>query len=58
MAVRTRATGEYLFVCKECEATWLAKEAIGSTPWRDFGTYLGEQGLAPVWNEVEIVEEL
>jgi len=57
VAVRVRATDARLFVCKECEATWLAREAIGTTPWQDFGTYLRAQGASPVWTEVEIADD-
>lgn len=46
-----------LFVCEECEASWLLCEDIGVKGFVDFGTYMESFGLKPQWNEVEIIPE-
>lgn len=47
--------GEVLFLCDECEATWLSRDAIGSEPWVDFTTYTEGKGLPPLWDGLKIL---
>ena len=49
-------TGKEVLVCKECEATWFSMSDIGLLPLVDFGTYMEEIGLSPLWNELSIEE--
>jgi len=48
--------GREIFVCKECEATWFCKSAIGTLPFVDYNTYMEEIGLPPLWDELCIEE--
>lgn len=52
VAAQIRRTDAVLFVCQECEATWFAKDEIGRAPFVDFGTYMEELGLQPLWDEL------
>lgn len=56
VAAQIRRTGAALFVCKECEATWFAVDDIGQAPFVDFGTYMEELGLQPLWDELIVSE--
>lgn len=49
-------TGKEIYVCGECEATWFAIEDIGQVPFVDFGIYMEEMGLSPLWDELSIKE--
>lgn len=49
-----RKTGVRLFVCQECEAAWFSPDEIGAVPFVDFGTYMEEQELPPLWEELVI----
>jgi phosphoglycolate phosphatase-like HAD superfamily hydrolase len=42
---RIRSSGQRVFVCEECDATWLSMDEIGRQPWLDFFTLLEEQGI-------------
>lgn len=55
VAARIKATGERIFVCQECEATWLSREEISSKRSLDFGTYMEEVGLKPLWDELVVL---
>ena len=47
-----RKTAKTLFVCEECDATWFSKSDIGKSEFCDLGTYLKQQGLSPLWDEL------
>lgn len=47
-----RKNNRIIFICNECDAIWFSFNDIGSSPWLDFGTYMEEQGLSPLWNEL------
>ncbi|MFZ6640194.1 hypothetical protein ACO0LL_10665 [Undibacterium sp. TC4M20W] len=47
-------TGKDIYVCQECEASWFTLHDIGVAPFTDFGTYMEEIGLFPLWNELNI----
>lgn len=51
------ANGTRLFVCRECEASWLFCEDIGMTAFVDYGTYMEGLGLKPLWSELQIIPE-
>ncbi|MND72200.1 hypothetical protein D3C77_170410 [compost metagenome] len=46
-----------LFVCQECEATWLLYEDIGVKAFVDYGAYMESLGLKPLWSELQIIPE-
>lgn len=48
-------TGALLFGCQECEATWFNQEDIGRHGFLDFGTYMMQQGLSPLWDEISVL---
>jgi uncharacterized protein (DUF983 family) len=47
-------TGQSVYVCEECEAMWFAKNDIGPSSFVDFGTYMEEIGLLPLWDELSV----
>jgi transcription elongation factor Elf1 len=47
----------FLFVCKECEASWFLCEDIGVKAFIDFGVYMESIGLKPLWSELQIMPE-
>jgi transcription elongation factor Elf1 len=49
-----RKTGQYIFLCKECEATWFSSPDIEVVQFVDFGTYMETIELPPVWDELNI----
>ena len=51
-----KKTGKDVYVCQECEATWFTLNEIGVAPFVDFGTYMEEVGLSPLWDELNIQE--
>lgn len=55
---KIKKTGKEVYVCTECEATWFSMSVVGQVPFLDFGTYMEEIGLAPLWNELIIEEEI
>jgi len=49
-----RKTGQIIFVCQECEATWFSSEDIKVTRFVDFGTYMKSIGLSSHWGELDV----
>lgn len=49
-----KKTGKDIYVCHECEATWFSLADIGAKPFVDFGAYMEELGLLPLWDEINI----
>ncbi|WP_255220983.1 hypothetical protein [Herbaspirillum rubrisubalbicans] len=49
-----RKTGRLIFVCQECEATWLSGTEIIKSGFVDFGTYMEDIGLDPLWSELDV----
>ena len=47
-----------LYLCDECDATWLTKEAIGVEKFVDFQTYMNTFGIKSAWSKMEILGEL
>jgi hypothetical protein len=54
---KVKKTGKDVYVCTECEATWFSKKDVGLAPFVDFGTYMEENGLSPMWDELCIEED-
>ncbi|RTQ32807.1 hypothetical protein EJP69_18990 [Variovorax gossypii] len=52
-ATAIRCNGAGLFVCEECEATWIVESEIGARPFVDLGTHMRSLGLAPTWDELD-----
>ncbi len=55
--LRVRRTGETLFACKECDATWFTRDAIGVAPFVDLGTYLKPKGIVTSREEIETIDD-
>jgi transcription elongation factor Elf1 len=53
---QVKKTGKNIYVCQECEAAWFSEKDIGVSPFVDFGTYMEEIGLSPLWGELNIQE--
>jgi len=51
---RIKKTCQLIYVCQECEATWFEKEKIGIEQFVDFGTYMEEHAMRPVWEELQL----
>jgi ribosomal protein L37AE/L43A len=49
-----KKTGQDIYVCQECEATWFSSTDIGVMPFVDFGTYMEKLDLSPLWDELNI----
>jgi hypothetical protein len=54
--VRVMGLNDLIFVCHECDATWLSSESIGQVRALDFEKYLREQGLDPILAKQEILD--
>lgn len=49
-----RKTSQVIFICQECEATWFYPEEIKETGFVDFGTYMENIGLEPLWGTLDV----
>ncbi len=56
LEARVRETGVVLYVCPECEATWLCEKNIAQGAFLDFGVFMEGLGLPPLWDELDITE--
>lgn len=54
MAIAQIKTGQDIYVCQECEATWFSSADIGVKPFVDFGVYMEELKLLPLWDEINV----
>ena len=50
-------TGRSLYVCDECDATWLELAQVGAAEAVTFETYLRRQGIESPWDEVTFVHD-
>jgi len=55
--VRIVNRGSCLYVCQECEASWLLFEDIGVKSFFDYGEYMEGIGRKALWSELEIIFE-
>lgn len=51
---KINSTGKYIYLCNECDAMWFSRLDIGNSPFLDFGTYMEEMDLPPLWSELSI----
>ena len=54
VAATIKATGQRLFLCEECEATWFALEEVSHVRFVDYGTFMRGLGLKPLWHELNL----
>lgn len=47
-----KSTNKKIFICDECEAVWFHKEDVGMKPFIDYGTYMVQLSLPPLWSEL------
>lgn len=52
-AMRIRVTQTLLWVCDECEATWISQDSIDGSVFIDYGSLMESKGLKPLWSELE-----
>lgn len=52
-----KSSGKLVYVCQECEATWFSAEAIGVDAFVDFGSYMEELGLPPLWSSLVLLPD-
>jgi ribosomal protein L37AE/L43A len=55
--VRVPLLNRELFVCEECETTWLRREDIGVVQPLNFVNFMRENGLKGLWTELERVAD-
>lgn len=55
---RIKANGRLIYICPECDATWLSNTEIGSGKFQDYGTYMESIGLSQLWDELEVVKRI
>jgi ribosomal protein L37AE/L43A len=53
--VRIKASDKRIFVCEECETTWMSREEIGVKQPVNFAQFLRANELKGEWAEVEDV---
>lgn len=47
-----------VFICEECETTWMKYDDIGVQPPLNFVNFMREHGLKGLWTEIVQVQEL
>lgn len=52
---KIKALGKLIYICPECDATWLSKDEISAQGFLDYGTYMKEMGRSQLWDELEVV---
>ncbi|WP_157288465.1 zf-TFIIB domain-containing protein [Uliginosibacterium gangwonense] len=51
---RIKGNGSLIYICPECDATWLSSDEISSSNFFDYGTYMKSIGRSQLWDELEI----
>jgi Zn-finger nucleic acid-binding protein len=46
---------QLIYICPECDATWLSNERIGIESFLDYGTYMKQIGQPQIWDELEVI---
>jgi len=54
VSAKIKKTKEQLFVCEECDATWLSLNNIGKEKWLDFGSFMESKQLPALWTELDV----
>ncbi len=55
--VVVKQTSETIYLCGECDSVWLT-DNIGEDNATNFEDYMSEQGLEPLWSELDYIEKL
>lgn len=55
---RIKANGNFIYVCPECDATWLSNAEISFGQFQDYGTYMESIGLSRLWDELEVIRRI
>jgi uncharacterized Zn finger protein len=55
LEVQIKAFSGTLYLCDECEALWMNKDAISPSEFVDFGTYMQQHGRSGSWSELSIL---
>jgi hypothetical protein len=53
--LRIRKTGEILYSCEECDATWRSAEPISKAHFVDLSQYLERMGCKNTWDDLELL---
>ncbi len=51
---KIKKTGETIFICEECDATWTDFNAIEKSSFQDFSSYMELKNLPPLWDELAV----
>jgi len=59
VVARVKKTGKKVIVCTECDSLWkdIEVELLANNAM-DVSQFLSESGLAPTWDELEILEKV
>ena len=55
---KIKANGRLIYVCPECDATWLSVDQISVPGFLDYGTYMKGIGLSQLWGELEAIKRV
>ena len=55
---RIKVNGRLIYICPECDATWLSSHKISSGNFSDYGTYMKSIGLSQLWDELEVINRI
>jgi transposase-like protein len=55
---KIKANGRLIYLCPECDATWLSVDKIGASGFLDYGTYMKGIGVSQLWDELEIIRKI
>ncbi|KUY78380.1 hypothetical protein WS46_21215 [Burkholderia sp. RF4-BP95] len=55
---RIKANERVIYICPECDATWLSSSEISSGSFFDYGTYMKSIGLPQLWDELEVIKRI
>nr|WP_080427263.1 zf-TFIIB domain-containing protein [Burkholderia ubonensis] len=55
---RIKVNERVIYICPECDATWLSSGEIGSGNFFDYGAYMKSIGSSQLWGELEVVKRI
>ena len=50
------ADSTHIWVCDECDATWLSFDIIGQDKWIDYSEYMEGKNLPGTWDQLALKE--
>ncbi len=53
LRVRVKKTGDYIYICRECDAVWFCMESIKFETYNIYGIYMNRLGLKDSWDEID-----